>query len=305
MPSLADLAVSVSPLADPLSYPGLAVDADYLWLGGWMYGMGSSPGLGLADWAVPLDGGPLATGATGSVLTLGGALARAGAAPIDARYPVVSFGSNSAPAQLRDKFAALDAASGVIPVTRGSVGGLSLGYSAHVSVPGYVPYVLVDNGSPSALPVFLLWLDSFQLAVMNGTEPNYRLVPVPADRYPLTLDTGQLITGYSAYKGKWGALRIPGSGAAAVAGSQQEVFDRLNEASWFRALAGSGDVRAQISRLRADAGLRERVRTELAARGWVAPDGWAPAPTPPGTPSAGREVPPFHRADELDPSGRQ
>jgi hypothetical protein len=275
MPSLADLAVAVSPRADPAGYPGVAVHADYLWLDSWMYPVGSSGEVDVQGWSVGVDGGPLAIGASGPELSVGGALAMAGAAPIGSRYPVVSFGSNSAPAQLRDKFAALTPANKVIPVTRGFLGGLSLGYSAHVAAPGYVPYVLVDNGSRSALPVFVLWLDAFQLAVMNGTEPNYRLVAVPADRYPLTLDTGQVITRFSAYKGRWGALRVPGNGAPAVAGSQQEVFDRLGAAPWFRALAGPGDVRAQMSTLRADAGLRDRMRTELAARGWVLSDGWA------------------------------
>ncbi len=286
MPSLADLEVTVSPLTDPAGYPGVAVDADYLWLDSWMYGIAGSADVDVPDWAVTVDGGPLARGVARSVITLGGALALAGAAPIGARYPVVSFGSNSAPAQLRDKFAALDSASSVVPVLRGSISGLSLGYSAHVSAPGYVPYVLVDNGSPSVLPVFVLWLDSFQLAVLNRTEPNYQLVAVPADRYPLALDTGQVVTAYSAYKGKWGTLRAAQCAGPVAAGSQREVFDLLNDASWFRSLAGSGDVRAQMSRLRVDARLRERVRAELVARGWVTPDGWSPAPASAQHPNA-------------------
>jgi hypothetical protein len=48
----------------------------------------------------------------------------------------------------------------------------------------------------------------------------------------------------------------------------------LNEAEWFRALAGSGDVREQMSRFRVDAGLREQVRAEFAFRGLMTADGW-------------------------------
>ena len=276
MPSLADLSVSVSPWTDPYGYPGVAVDADYLWLDSWMYGIAASGGVDVSQWRVAVDGGPLATGEAGPVLSVAESLALAGAAPVGARYPVVSFGSNSAPAQLRDKFAALDPASKVVPVLRGAVSGLSLGHSAHVSNAGYVPYVLLDNGFASALPVYVLWLDSFQLAVMNGTEPNYELVAVAADRYSLTLHSGETVAGYAAYKGKWGALRFARNNGPVPAGSQSEVFGRLNETSWFRALAGPGDVRAQMAGLRADAGLREKVRVELAARGLTTTDGWTP-----------------------------
>ena len=278
MPSLTDLDVTVSPLADPYSYPGVAVDADYLWLDSWVYGIESSGGVDLSRWQVAVDGGPLAPAEP--VLSLGAALVLCDAAPVVARHPVVSFGSNSAPAQLRDKFAALDPASRIVPVVRGVISGLSLGHSPHVSIPGYLPFVLVADGSVSALPVYVLWLDSFQLAVMNGTEPNYRLVPVRSDRYSLTLDTGESVGAYSAYQGKWGALRGPGAGGPLAGGSQQDVFDHLNRAPWFRLLAGSGDVREQMARLRGDAGLRQRVRDELAARGWAISDGWTPSVGP-------------------------
>lgn len=274
MPSLA---VTVSPLADPLSYPGVAVDADYLWLDSWTYEISSlAAELGRAP--VTVDGGPLAAGA-GQVEWLDAALALAGAAPMSSRHPVVSFGSNCAPAQLRDKFAALDPVSKVIPVVRGRILGLSLSHSPHVSPAGYLPYMLVAGGAAAELPVFVLWLDPLQLAVLNRTEPNYDLVSAPADRYRLTLGADGIVSAYStfsAYRGKWGALRWPAGAAPFDAGGQQELFARLNEAPWFRALAGPGDVQEQMARFQADAGLRERVRQDFVARGWVTADGWWP-----------------------------
>ncbi len=282
MPSLADLAgsvgeVTVSPLADPMNYPGVAVDADYLWLDSWMYAL-ETDDRDVPRWPVTVDGGPLAAGGAGSLVPLDDALDLVGAAPLGSRFPVVSFGSNSAPAQLRDKFAALDPASRAIPVTRGSVIGMALSHSPHVSISGYLPYVLVDNGFSSVLAVFVLWLDAVQLAVLNVTEPNYRLVSVPAGRYPLMLPTGRRVPVYAAYKGNWGALRLPGDTGPAAAGSQQDIFARLNEASWFRRLAGPGEVRDQLWRFRGDAGPRDKVRTELAARGWVTADRWSADP---------------------------
>ena len=284
MPSLADLDASVSPLTDPLSYPGIAVDADYLWVDSWTYEIIPARALrapadgGLGQWQVTVDGGPLAPRPSRTphpaVVGVDVALALMGAAPMTARRPVLSFGSNSAPAQLRAKFASLDPASRVIPVLRAVISGLGLGHSAHVSNPGYLPYVLVDNGSASRLAVFMLWLDLHQVEVMNGTEPNYDLVGVPVDRYPLTLPGGEIVAGYAAYKGKWGALRLPGASMPLAAGSQHQLLAELSGVPWFRLLVGDGDPRSHLGRLRDDRVLRERVRVELAGSGMVIDDGW-------------------------------
>jgi hypothetical protein len=188
------------------------------------------------------------------------------------RHPVLAFGSNASPAQLQAKFASLRPARRVIPVLRGSVTGLALGHSAHVSIPGYVPYVIV--AADAVLDAFVLWLDPEQRTALDRTEPNYRLVRMPADRYPLRVEALRDIGEYSAYKGKWGALRWPGESAPALPGSQPQVFDRLGEQPWFAAVLGPGDVRSRMSRLAADADLRDRVRAELAAAGMVVGDGW-------------------------------
>ena len=119
----------------------------------------------------------------------------------------------------------------------------------------------------------MLWLDARQRSCLNATEPNYELVSVAGDRYPLTLESEQAITSYSLYKGRWGALRWPGDSAPVVAGSQRQLFAGLNRTGWFPALVGPADPLGQVSRLRAEAGLRLRVRGELAARGFVTPDG--------------------------------
>ena len=80
-----------------------------------------------------------------------------------------------APAQLLDKFGRLDPRDRVIPVTIGRVEGFALAHSAHVSNPGYLPYVLVHGWRRGRrLEVRVLWLDDTQLAALNETEPNYR-----------------------------------------------------------------------------------------------------------------------------------
>lgn len=277
MPSLLDLDLLPSPLVDPLSYPGAALLHSFLWLDSWVYRVepwiaaGRPPGLS-RGWRIEIDGGPLAFRGAGERLE--DALHGAGATPMAGRHPVLAFGSNASPAQLLTKFAALSPARRVVPVLHGSVTGLMLGHSPHVSIPGYVPYVIVDGGTDAVLDAFVLWLDPVQRAALDRTEPNYRLVPMAAGRYPLRVEALQAVGWYSAYRGKWGALRWPGEAGPAPAGTQQEVFERLARQPWFAGKLGPGDVRSWMTRLAADPDLREWVRGSLLANGMVAGDGW-------------------------------
>ncbi len=191
---------------------------------------------------------------------------------------MLAFGSNASPAQLFTKFASLSPASRVVPVLLGAVAGLALGHSPHVSIPGYVPYVIVDGGAGVVLDAFVLWLDEEQRMTLNRTEPNYRLVRMPGARYPLSVGAMDTIDRYSAYKGKWGALRWPGDSSPARAGTQREVFDGLGRQPWFVKHFRSGDVRSWMARLAADPALRDLIRAELAASGMVIGDGWQELP---------------------------
>jgi hypothetical protein len=280
MPSLLDLDLLPSPLVDPLSYPGAALRHSFLWLDSWVYRVEPASGGGRSGWAVVIDGGPLAVSSAGD--RLDDALRGAGVAPMPGRHPVLAFGSNASPAQLLTKFAALSPVRRVVPVLRGAVAGLALGHSPHVSIPGYVPYVIVDGGAAAVLDAFVLWLDPAQRAVLDRTEPNYRLVRMPAERYPLSVETPGGIGEYSAYKGKWGALRWPCEPAPARAGSQQEMFERVGQLPWFAAALGPGDARSWMARLAADADLREWVRDSFAANGMVVGDGWQELISPAG-----------------------
>ncbi|MEP6561605.1 MAG: hypothetical protein ABJD68_11120 [Nakamurella sp.] len=281
MPSLADLEVSVSPRDEPLCYPGSSPGHSFLWFDSWVYQVTSTPRSGLDDWRLALDGGPL--GSTSPRVRapadrrgerLAAVLRAAGVAGLTERYPVLAYGSNAAPAQLLDKFGWLEPRQRVVPVTIGQLEGFALAHSAHVSNPGYLPYVLVDGGAGAALEVRVLWLDGRQLAALNETEPNYTLMPVNAAAYPLTLESGEAVPRYSAYRGSRGALRWPGEAGPAPAATQQDTHGRLARSVWFAGLVGRVDVPAQVQLLRQDKSLRDRVRDELAARGMAVADGW-------------------------------
>lgn len=186
------------------------------------------------------------------------------------RLAVVAFGSNAAPAQLMAKFGP---AAGDIPVTRARLRGFALGHSPHVSIPGYVPWVLVDRPG-SVVDCAVLWLDQDQRVRLDATEPNYTLVEVDAASHPLVVDDGDASSGYLAYRGRWGALRWPDDLDPAPAVTQAVLFRRLAELVWFRDLLGAGALGQWQRRLAADSGLRHRVRDELAERRMVSPDRW-------------------------------
>ena len=190
---------------------------------------------------------------------------------LSGRQAVVAFGSNAAPTRLAAKFGRTAAG---IPVTRARLHGFSVGHSPHVSVPGYVPWVLVDEPG-SVVDVAVLWLDEAQRTRLDVTEPNYDLVPIDAARYPLVVDAIEVGFGYAAYRGRWGALRWPGEHRPTPATSQVELFTGLGRLRWFRELIGPGGLVERQRRLAGDRGLRDRVRDELVARAMVVPDGWA------------------------------
>lgn len=238
---LSDYHLAPDQRSDPACYPGDRLSFDYLLLGDRVLALRA----GADGW--PTEGGE--------------------------RSPVVAFGSNAAPAQLAAKFGRSPAGRNGIVVTRARLHGFAPAHSPHVSIPGYVPWVLVD--APGAVvDCAVLWLDDAQRARLDVTEPNYDLVPVDAVRYPLVVTAIDAPIGYAAYRGRWGALRWPGAPRPAPAGTQAQVFDRLAELGWFCELVGEGPLRARQARLSGDPALRDRIRDELAARGMAVPDGW-------------------------------
>ena len=98
-------------------------------------------------------------------------------AQVDGRVGVLAVGSNASPAVLARKLDELLADEVAIHPVR--VSGMTIGHSAHVSTPGYIP------AAPAARPgswteAVLTWLTPAQLARVDATEPNYRRRPLPA-----------------------------------------------------------------------------------------------------------------------------
>ncbi|MFG1948328.1 hypothetical protein [Nonomuraea sp. NPDC048826] len=180
------------PMASPLTYPGRVPDAS----------------------GVLVDGAYLPLAESGEAMA--------------GRHPVVAVGSNAAPGQLWRKFAG-HAIRPVVPMTRADVVGVVPGVSAHVSRWGYVP------AAPVAVPgevsrLFVLWLDDRALAALDLTEPNYRRRRLPADRHPVTLESGARLPWCFAYVGRHGCL-TDGRGRPRRLVAQPELIRSLLEES--------------------------------------------------------------------------
>ena len=132
--------------------------------------------------------------------------------PIAVRTPVLAVGSNASPAQLRRKMGHADLSTQV-PITAVTVRGLTVGVSAHVSRPGYLPATPVPDPAAES-DLWVLWLDAAALDAVDATEPNYRRVRLPA-RCPVELISGQAVTDGWVYVSRHGhLLNAAGSSAS-------------------------------------------------------------------------------------------
>lgn len=142
------------------------------------------------------------------------------AVPMGSRIPVLAVGSNAAPAQIRRKFMIMDRPT-MVPITKVTVCGLSIGVSAHVGKAGYVPATPVPD--PSAKThMWVTWLTSKEIIAMDLTEPNYDRVPVP-DTCSVRLLSGQAVSGCLLYVSRHGFLTESGS-----SGEPRKLIDQPN-----------------------------------------------------------------------------
>jgi len=271
VPHLRDLGLDQNPSEHPTAYPGRLVEESVVFVDSWIYGLAAEPGSPVREWSVQADGGPLAlTGTIG----LDRVLTALQATPMAGRLPVVAVGSNAAPAQLAYKYRTLDLAT-VVPITRAFVANLEVAHSAHISKPGYVPFIPVRAKGDEQALLHVLWLDPDQMRRMDNTEPNYTRVTVaPTVATAVLTGAGSTLPSFDLYRGRWGALRSLRDGAPVRATSQAAIYTQLAALDWFLALVP--ELRTGVERavfaLARDAGRRESVKRTLAERGLVTGD---------------------------------
>lgn len=257
--SLESLGLADDPAARPLSYPGALPGEHGLLDDGCYLPLIPSPQQDVGSWHVA---------AGGETAELDVVLRQHGRPVAGDRFPVLSVGSNAAPAQLRRKFEG-QGLEALVPMVRAQVTGIVPGISAHVSRYGYVPATCVAAPGQH-VELFVAWLDEEELKAVDVTEPNYDRVLLPGDRYPVVLPSGERLVACSAYISKWGCLTDP-EGVPWTLVSQHELLTAL--------LAGSsalGDLLGDtpesfIKQAAADAAKREQAQRIFRNEGWVRP----------------------------------
>ena len=189
-----------------------------------------------------------------------------GGSPMSARVPVVAVGSNAAPSQLVRKFATRSVRP-LVAITLSDVSNLVPGVSAHVSKPGYIPAVPVKvPGAASRLSV--LWLDNAQLRILDETEPNYWRRGLPAESFPVRLESGVALPECFLYVGKHGCLVDTRGQPRRLTDQRTLIQELLNESPLLRKLCGKSPEEF-VARMQ-DSETREAVRRTFATEGKVA-----------------------------------
>ena len=234
------------PITEPLTYPGRIPDTSGVLIDTSFYPLWAVTGTGPERWQT-------------STSLLSGVMEHVGGSPLSARVPVVAVGSNASPSQLLRKFAAR-LVRPVIPLTLADVSNLIPGVSAHVSKPGYIPAVPVRiPGSVSRL--FVLWLDNAQLHILDESEPNYWRRRLPAESFPVRLESGVALPKCFLYVGKHGCLIDTEGRPRRLTGQRSLIQELLDESRLLRKQCGETPEEF-VTRVQ-DSATREAVRRIL------------------------------------------
>ncbi|MFF3205614.1 hypothetical protein [Streptomyces sp. NPDC002962] len=171
------------------------------------------------------------------------------------RTPVVAVGSNASPAQLRHKMAGF-AVTSPIPMVRARVTGIDVGVSAHISRAGYVSASPVDAPAVTR-ELFVIWLDPEQLALIDGTEPHYDRVLLPAPGFRVELENGEALLDPFAYVNHHGVLHNGDGIPRSHPGQRPLLTELLARSQALRELFGATPEEF-CARARADARRCER-----------------------------------------------
>ncbi|HZL80680.1 MAG TPA: hypothetical protein VFC06_01875, partial [Demequina sp.] len=199
---------------------------------------------------------------------LNAVLSEMGSTPVEDRIPVLAFGSNACPAQLRHK-AEQSGFRLDIPLLEVVVAGVTVGHSATLSSRGYFPMTGVPRSSSIARGHLML-LDEHQLMAMDRSEPGFQRVLLSSrDGYALECGGVRLATTYM-YVAREGHLIDKDNGST--------LYDMDHEALLSRLVSSPGDLRALLGddpeeivarARRSTSGWLHTVVDTLHAAGWV------------------------------------
>lgn len=207
-----------------LSYPYDVPREAYVLIDGRVSGLGADGRVLAPDWVA----------GDGVGETLAELLAVTGE-PLHERIPVLGYGSNAAPSQLRRKFA--DAGPGcVIPVLKARLRGFDVVYSAHVSVYGAIPATLCPRPGTTVDGVVTL-LSPSQAETMLRTEGGNYSVEAVDSRIIESAFVFEFQNPPQVYVSKYGGLAfegqpvalsaVPASGRSLAELSEGQMLERV------------------------------------------------------------------------------
>lgn len=199
------------------------------------------------------------------------ALVAAGVPGLADRTCVAGVGSNASAVVLHRKLAAHDVPT-TVPLRPVEVTGLGVGFSAHVSRPGFIPCAPFRAPGETVLLV-AAWLDERQLACVDATEPTYVRTRLSARDVRADDEVVDECFVYDSLRGVLGDTE-PWQPPV----TQDELWQRLRTSvpAVRRLLAGLPDVRLAMLACAADAALRDAVTEALRSGGWVLSSGLRP-----------------------------
>lgn len=255
--SLATLGLDDVPAKEPLTYPGRPATEPSLLDGNNLLRLAVRP-MRLGSWLLEDEG------------LLDEELQQRGRATTGRRHPVIAVGSNASPGQVSHKLSRLGLST-TVPMVPVRVEGVGVGCSGHISPAGYVagtPYV--DQHASATLVV--AWLDAEQLEAVDATEfPDYRRAILPGSEFPMTMPSGERLSGAYIYFSAHGVLAGPDGAPRPGAGDQAELLAALLSASPRLGELFGPDPASWVKKAGHDQALRALGTQIFGQEGWVLP----------------------------------
>lgn len=144
-------------------------------------------------------------------------------------YPLLTFGSNGAPAILARKLESLPEHEREVLVLAGRLNGYDVGFSAHFAIYGSLPATIIPSPGTGVRAALLL-VTAAQFEALTWTEFSYTVVSLPGESFAADLQiagTDELF----AFVSRNGNLRVDGQDVAMAAIPATERFSPAIEQS--------------------------------------------------------------------------
>jgi hypothetical protein len=162
-------------------------------------------------------------------------------------HPLLTFGSNGAPAVLARKLESLPESEREVLVLAGRLHGYDIGFSAHFAFYGSLPATIIPSPG-TGVRAALLWVTAAQLEALTWTEFSYAVAMLPGESFTADLQVAGPDDLF-AFVSRNGNLRIDGEDVAMAAVPATDRFAPAIEQSDALSLAADmvlGEPRPEL-----------------------------------------------------------